>query len=132
VPLDPQTFPTAHAYLERFATTLLTRFHGLLALLVLVMLMALAPVVNRVVTNSLSLAGAALWRAIRDRRPPGGRSTSTRSSEAPSGPSDHQSGASGSSAARSSPPQETPPPVGDSSAAPPRAPDGDGQADAGA
>jgi hypothetical protein len=43
LPLDPSTFPTAHNYLDRFLTNLMSTFHGIWAILLLLLLLGLAP-----------------------------------------------------------------------------------------
>jgi hypothetical protein len=68
LPLDPSTFPMARAYLERFLTALLTKLHGILALVVLIILLALAPVVNKLVDAAAHRVAAAVLTRLRSQR----------------------------------------------------------------
>jgi hypothetical protein len=68
IAIDPSEFPTADTYLQRFVISLLGWFHGVVAIIVLLVLLYLAPWFKRGV-DAVTHTGRAIKRRLR-RSPP--------------------------------------------------------------
>lgn len=69
VAIDPGAFPTADTYLQRFITSLLHWFHGVVAIIVLLVLLYLAPWFKRGVDAALTGTGRIIKRRFQQKPP---------------------------------------------------------------
>ena len=69
VAIDPGAFPTADTYLQRFITSLLRWFHGVVAIIVLLVLLYLAPWFKRGVDAALTRTGRIIKRRFQQKPP---------------------------------------------------------------
>lgn len=67
--IDPSAFPTADTYLQRFITSLLRWFHGVVAIIVLLVLLYLAPWFKRGVDAALTGTGRIIKRRFQQKPP---------------------------------------------------------------